>query len=111
MNNGVYGQPVPISSRFRHNPYRTVRQNIDRDNSEFGIIYKSVEKRLKQTEIPRFTLPPEAILKSVTHALECQRARVRYRVTSPTKIMSVLKRILPDRMMDALLEVNSDQHK
>lgn len=104
-------QPGPISSRFRYNAYRMFRQNIDRDNSVFGIAYESVEKRLEQTEKPRFTLPPEAILKSVIHALESRRARVRYRVTTPTKIMSVLKRILPDRMMDAFLEVNSDQHK
>lgn len=71
----------------------------------------SAEKRLEQKEKPRFTLPPEAILKSVVHAFVSRRARVRYLITTPSKIMSVLKRILPDRMMDVFLEVNSDQNK
>lgn len=105
VNNGAYGQPGAVIDLKRE----VLRQQFE--TNILGTAYESLEKRLEQTEKPRFTLPREAILKSVIHALESRRARVRYRVTTPTKIMSVLKRILPDRMMDAFLEVNSDQYK
>ena len=104
-------QPGPISSLFRQNAYRMFKQNIDRDNSMFSNAYLGVEQRLDKMENARFTLPPEAVLKSVIHALEARQARVRYRVTTPTKIMAVLKRVLPDRLMDAFLEANSDRHR
>ncbi|MGI9317660.1 MAG: SDR family NAD(P)-dependent oxidoreductase [bacterium] len=104
-------QPGPISSRFRQNAYQMFKQNIDRRNSMFNGAYERVEQRLAQMENARFTLPPEAVLKAVTHALESRQARVRYRVTTPTKIMAALKRLLPDRMMDTFLATNSDQHK
>lgn len=103
-------QPGPISSLFRHNAHRMFKQNIDRDISMFSDAYLRVENRLEQIENTRFTLPPEAVLKAVVHALEARQARVRYRITTPTKIMAVLKRILPDRLMDTFLQANSDRN-
>ena len=104
-------QPGPISSRFRYNAYQKFKENIDRSDSMFNSAYALVENRLEQIENTRFTLPPEAVLESVIHALESRKAKIRYRVTTPTKIMTVLKRLLPDRAMDLFLQANSDRHK
>lgn len=104
-------QPGPISSQFRKNAYQKFTENIDRSDSMFNSAYEFVENRLEQIENAQFTLPPEAVLKSVIHALESKRAKIRYRVTTPTKIMTVLKRLLPDRAMDLFLQANSDRHK
>ena len=50
-----------------------------------------------------FTLPPEAVLRKVVHALESPRPRVRYHVTFPTHLFAVLKRALSDRLLDRVL--------
>jgi len=102
-------EPGPIESKFRQNAYEKYRQNINRDESMFRDTYLEVEKRLTQMENTRFTLPAEAVLKVVIHALESRSPKPRYPVTTPTHVMGVLKRILPDRWMDALLSANSDK--
>ena len=48
-----------------------------------------------------FTLPPEAVLKRVVHALESPRPRLRYSVTVPTYFFALARRVLPDRALDA----------
>ncbi|HEA26107.1 MAG TPA: short-chain dehydrogenase, partial [Ectothiorhodospiraceae bacterium] len=50
-----------------------------------------------------FTLPPEAVLKKVLHAIESKRPKVRYRVTFPAYLFAWLKRVLSSRMLDGVL--------
>jgi hypothetical protein len=52
-----------------------------------------------------FTLPPEAVLKKVIHALESRKPRARYYVTFPTYLFGYLKRVLPTRTLDRLLRL------
>jgi hypothetical protein len=58
---------------------------------------------LKKGPAAPFTLPPEAVLKRVIHALESPRPHARYPVTAPTYLFSVLRRCLPTRMLDVIL--------
>ena len=102
-------EPGPITSRFRDNAYQQYLANIDTQNSMFHDAYLRVEKRLKSEEEVRFTLPAEAVLKPVIHALESRRPKIRYPVTVPTRLMAKLKRILPDRWMDWFLLANGDK--
>lgn len=51
----------------------------------------------------RFTLPPEAILPKLRHALEHPRPRLRYPVTLVAQSLSILRRLLPGRCMDMIL--------
>lgn len=51
----------------------------------------------------RFTLPAQAILPKLYHALESRHPKVRYRVTLITTLASVAKRLLPDKLMDKIL--------
>jgi short-subunit dehydrogenase len=97
-------EPGPVSSRFRENAFKAYQENIDPDNSVHRDKYLAMEARLK-TEGPvvPFTLPPEAVLKKVIHALESRRPRARYYVTFPTYLFGFLKRVLSTRLLDKML--------
>jgi hypothetical protein len=58
---------------------------------------------LKEGPAAPFTLPPEAVLKKLIHALESRQPHPRYPVTVPTWLFTVLKRLLPTRALDAVL--------
>lgn len=97
-------EPGPIESQFRANSFAAYKQNIDKENSRFKKEYEATEKRLgkKGAAVP-FTLPPEAVLKRVIHALESKKPKPHYYVTAPTYVFGYLKRLLPTRFMDKLL--------
>ena len=104
---GVYVsliEPGPIESRFRANAYEKWRQNIDPEQSCHQGAYRAMAERLqKQGPAVPFTLPPEAVLKRVIHALESPRPKPRYYVTFPTYLFGTLKRLLPARTLDRIL--------
>jgi NAD(P)-dependent dehydrogenase (short-subunit alcohol dehydrogenase family) len=94
----------PVTSRFRENAYAALLRNIDRHNSVHREHYARVVKRLTtEGAVVPFTLPPEAVLMKVVHALESRKPRPRYYVTFPTYLFAFLKRILPQRTLDRIL--------
>ena len=97
-------EPGPIASRFRANSFEAYKKNIDRNNSPYLRMYETMEARLtKEGPAVPFTLPPEAVLKKVIHALESKRPRARYYVTFPTYLFGFLRRVLSTRVLDYLL--------
>ncbi|MBP2196783.1 SDR family oxidoreductase [Erwiniaceae bacterium L1_54_6] len=80
-------EPGPIRTRFTDNVHQG---ESDKPVRNPGIA-------------ARFTLPPEAILPKLRHALESQHPRLRYPVTLVAWSMSLLKRILPGWMLDRIL--------
>jgi len=97
-------EPGPIESRFRANAFLAYRRNIDAAHSVHREAYLRMEQRLgKQGPAVPFTLPPEAVLKKLVHAIESPRPRPRYYVTFPTYLFGTLKRLLPTRLLDRLL--------
>lgn len=97
-------EPGPVTSRFRENAFKAYRENIDPAHSVHREKYLAMEARLKtQGPVVPFTLPPEAVLKKVIHALESKRPRARYYVTFPTYLFGTLKRLLSTRALDRLL--------
>lgn len=97
-------EPGPVTSRFRANAFLKYQQNIDREHSHFHETYARMERRLtKEGPAAPFTLPPEAVLEKVIHALESPRPKVRYYVTFPTYLFATLKRLLPHRALDWVL--------
>jgi NAD(P)-dependent dehydrogenase (short-subunit alcohol dehydrogenase family) len=97
-------EPGPITSRFRQNAYVMFKRNIDPETSVHREQYRRMEQRLtKKGPVVPFTLPPEAVLKKVIHALESRRPRARYAVTFPTYLFAYLKRLLPVRTLDRIL--------
>jgi NAD(P)-dependent dehydrogenase (short-subunit alcohol dehydrogenase family) len=97
-------EPGPIESRFRANAFAMYQKNIDKERSFFRDTYQRMERRLtKVGPAAPFTLPPEAVLQKVIHALESPRPRARYYVTFPTWLFGTLKRLLPTRGLDWVL--------
>jgi NAD(P)-dependent dehydrogenase (short-subunit alcohol dehydrogenase family) len=97
-------QPGPIESRFRANAYALLKKNIDTENSPFREKYRGAEKRLqKEGHAAPFTLPPDAVVDKVIHALESKRPNARYYVTFPTYLFGTLRRLLSTRMMDRIM--------
>lgn len=97
-------EPGPITSRFRANSYARYKSTIEPERSPFRETYRAMEKRLlKKGPAAPFTLPPEAVLKKVIHALEAPRPRPRYYVTFPTHLFGTLRRILPHSSLDWVL--------
>ena len=98
-------EPGPILSRFRANALQALRKYIDIESSCHSEKYQRVLDRLT-TEGPAvpFTLPPEAVLKKVVHALEARKPRARYFVTFPTYLFGYLKRVLPATLLDRILK-------
>ena len=99
-------EPGPIESRFRANAFAHYKKHIDSEKSVHRNIYQRMEERLtKQGPAVPFTLPPEAVLKRVLHALESRHPQPRYYVTFPTYLFGYLKRILSTRIFDRLLKL------
>ncbi len=106
-------EPGPVESQFRKNAFLAYQQHIDARNSAHHDTYQKMENRLKK-EGPAapFTLPPEAVLKKVIHALESRRPRPRYYVTFPTYLFGVLRRLCSTRWLDKiLLRISSSENK
>ncbi|RLJ16372.1 short-chain dehydrogenase [bacterium endosymbiont of Escarpia laminata] len=97
-------EPGPVESRFRANAHRMWKRNIDSEHSVHKANYLTMAARLeKEGPAVPFTLPPEAVLKKVIHALESPRPKARYYVTFPTYLFGTLKRLLSTRGMDWVL--------
>ncbi|MBL0011783.1 MAG: SDR family oxidoreductase [Nitrosomonas sp.] len=97
-------EPGPIASQFRMNAAKALEKFIDIENSFHREKYQGVLTRLhKPGPAVPFTLPPEAVLKRVIHALEADKPQPRYYVTFPTYLFGILKRLLSTRVLDVLL--------
>lgn len=97
-------EPGPITSHFRVNAVRALEANIDVASSRFEDGYKAALERLKKEgPASRFTLPADAVVKKVIHALESPRSRERYYVTLPTYVFAGLRHVLPTFIMDKIL--------
>lgn len=105
-------QPGPITSRFRENAYASFKKNINPEQSAHRDFYQVIQARLegKKGKMP-FTLPPEAVLDKVIHALESPRPKIRYSVTFPTYFFQAMKRLLPHRWLDNVLYISGDDRR
>ncbi|WP_417549910.1 SDR family NAD(P)-dependent oxidoreductase [Methylophaga sp.] len=97
-------EPGPITSKFRQNAFAKYQQHIDKNISAHKTTYYAMEKRLL-TPGPAapFTLPAKAVVDKLLHAIEAERPKIRYYVTFPTYLFAYLKRVLPARALDWVL--------
>lgn len=97
-------EPGPINSRFRTNAQAAFVRFIPIETSVHADAYRKQLGRLnKPGPVAPFTLPPDAVLDRVIHALESRRPKARYPVTVPTYLFSILRRLLSTRGMDRVL--------
>lgn len=99
-------EPGPIQSRFSQNAVRMFFKEIGEDAKNASHFRESYNRRLAMLSeggTTKFKLPPEAVVKKLTHAIEAPKAKPRYYVTVPTYIMATLRRLLPTSMVDIIL--------
>jgi NAD(P)-dependent dehydrogenase (short-subunit alcohol dehydrogenase family) len=96
-------EPGPITSRFRANAFDAYQRHIDKTKSAHRDYYERVERRLGGEKPLPFTLPPEAVLAKVIHALEARHPKPRYPVTFPSHLFTWLRRLLPGKTLEAVL--------
>ena len=105
-------QPGPIESHFRANALIAFKANINIQKSLYRDHYQSMIARLeKEGAAVPFTLPPDAVLKKVIHALESPKPKLHYPVTVPAHLFAYLKRLLPARWLDKVLLSVGDRPK
>ena len=97
-------EPGPIDTPFRKNSLRTLEDGIDKQQSFYSDRYSKMTDRLKVVgpAVP-FTLPPEAVVKKLIHALESKCPRTHYRITLPVIVLWQMKKWMSKRMFDRLL--------
>ena len=96
-------QPGPIYSRFIATALANFKRTIDIENSPHRDRYLERIKQMEAGGQMRFKLQPEAVAAKLVHAVESSRPKARYRVTTPTHVSAVMKRVLPTRLLDRFL--------
>lgn len=99
-------EPGPITSDIRRKSIPHFEKWIDAEASARAEDYERTFKPRLYDESGKpdqFELPAAAVTRIVHDALTVARPKPRYRITTPTKIMAVLKRLLPTRLLDKLL--------
>jgi len=97
-------EPGPITSDIRQNAIPHFERWIDWQGSARAAEYAALRERLYTDNGPdAFELPADAVTKKLIHAATAKRPKARYYVTVPTYLMGGLRRILPTRLLDAIL--------
>ena len=97
-------EPGPITSDIRQNAIPHFERWIDWKNSARATQYADLRDRLYTDSGPdTFELPASAVTRKLIHAATSKRPKARYFVTTPTYLMGVLRRILPTRLLDAVI--------
>jgi len=65
--------------------------------------YGRVLERMEEVRVPARAIAPERVARAVVRALTSRRPRTRYRVGWDARIGTLLARLLPGRLLDALL--------
>jgi NAD(P)-dependent dehydrogenase (short-subunit alcohol dehydrogenase family) len=98
-------EPGPIESHFLATTVSTFTSQIEVARSPHREAY---ERRLQQMQSGQakgsfFKLGPDAVVAKLVHALESPRPRARYKIGVMTKGASLLKRLLPDALLDRIV--------
>ncbi|MBU2956509.1 SDR family NAD(P)-dependent oxidoreductase [Paracoccus sp. 1_MG-2023] len=95
-------EPGPITSRIRENAIPHFERWVDWQASPRAQQYRdSLLKRLYEPSGPdRYELPPREVSTRILRALTADRPAPRYHVTTPTRISSVARRVLPTVALD-----------
>ena len=102
-------EPGPITSKFVETSLKNFDLNINVEKSHYKAAYEKQRGRLGKGGSSRFKLPPQAVLEKLIHALESLSPRAHYYVTTPTYIMALARRFLPQGLMDRFVNRMSDQ--
>ncbi len=103
--------PGPIETQFRATAYKGYQEKLLKKDSVHQATYKKMAEHFtspSKTE-KSLTLTPDAVVKKLIHALESQSPRARYYVSFPAHLFAFLRRILPDRGLDWIINKLLDE--
>ena len=96
--------PGPIVTALRKRAYQHYQQTLQKQHVDtYEEVYQKLEHSYFQTKKNKLALSPDAIAKPLIHALENAHPKIHYYLGMPSKLLAVLKRILPDKMLDWIL--------
>jgi NAD(P)-dependent dehydrogenase (short-subunit alcohol dehydrogenase family) len=101
--------PGPIESKFVPNARAAFERNVDLTHSNYKIEFERQRQRLDRGGNSRFKLPASAVCDKLILALESKNPRAHYYVTTPTWLVAVARRIMPQSLLDSFLNRISDQ--
>lgn len=91
----------PVTSNFRNTAMRTLRENVDIENSIFKEQYKK-NLSAKKSSVP-FNEEADSVAKVVHKIILSDRPKPRYYITKATYILGYLKRVLSTSFLDKIL--------
>jgi NAD(P)-dependent dehydrogenase (short-subunit alcohol dehydrogenase family) len=100
--------PGPIATQFRANAFTSFHENIGSDSktphtTRYETMQDSFQKPASKGQ-QRLTLKPDAVVKKLIHALEAPVPKTRYYVGLPAHLFAWLRRLLPDRGLDWIVD-------
>jgi NAD(P)-dependent dehydrogenase (short-subunit alcohol dehydrogenase family) len=101
--------PGPIESQFVPNARAAFERNVDLSTSHYKEHFERQRQRLDKGGSNTFKLPATAVLEKLVLALEKQNPRAHYYVTTPTWLVAVARRLMPQSWLDAFLNWISDK--
>lgn len=99
-------EPGPIDTAFTANALANFDRWIGTEGmaaSRHKNVYEKRRKRMEAGEPGPFKLPATKVVEKLVQALEATSPKARYRVTIPTHLLHVLKRILSTKLLDKFL--------
>jgi len=97
----VVVEPGPVVSSFSENARRTVREILERRDSPYEYLRSAIERRADASR--RGFMPTEVCAGVIVRVATMRRPPARLLVTPLARIFLWLKRLLPDRALDAVL--------
>jgi NAD(P)-dependent dehydrogenase (short-subunit alcohol dehydrogenase family) len=101
--------PGPIESQFVPNARAAFERNVDLSRSHYKAEFERQRQRLDRGGNNTFKLPATAVLDKLILALERENPRAHYYVTTPTWLVAIARRVMPQSTLDAFLNWISDK--
>lgn len=102
----VLVEPGPIRTKIRENSYAPFKKWITWKGTRLEDMYRNIlipRLRQKKKKMDRFELMPDAVTDAVVHAAISPKPKIRYRITTATSLMMILKRITTSRGFDKIV--------
>lgn len=96
-------EPGPIETHFLATTVSTFASQVETERSAHKEAYDRRLANMQSGKSSPFKLGPEAVVAKLVHALEAPRPRSRYRIGLMTKGAYLLKRLLPDALLDRVV--------
>jgi NAD(P)-dependent dehydrogenase (short-subunit alcohol dehydrogenase family) len=100
-------EPGLIKTRFGETAATSVDDSAPEGGAygDFNTVVAKATKGVYEGPLSRFGAGPEAVAKTIERAISARRPRARYPVTPSARIMMAQRRLLPDRVWDAMMRV------